>query len=46
MRIHKKIILQEVLDKYDIIFDDRDFTYVETRRGMYGLKEVGVITFD
>ena len=46
MRIHKKFILQEVLDKYDIIFDDRDFTYVEIRRGMYGLKEAGVIAFD
>ena len=46
MRIHKKIILQEVLDKYDIIFDDRDFTYMEIRRGMYGLKEAGIIAFD
>ena len=46
MRTYKKIIPQEVLDKYDIIFDDRDFTYVEIRRGMYGLKEAGVIEFD
>ena len=46
MRIHKKIIPQEVLDKYDIIFDDCDFTYVEILRGMYGLKEAGVIAFD
>ena len=46
MRIHKKSIPQEVLDKYDIIFDNRDFTYVEMRRGMYGLKEAGVIAFD
>ena len=46
MCIHKKIISQEVLDEYDIIFDDRDFTYVEIRRGMYGLKEAGVISFD
>ena len=45
MRIHKKIIPQEVLDKYNIIFDDQDFTYVEIRRGMYGKKEAGVITF-
>ena len=45
MRIHKKIIPQEVLDEYDIIFDDRDFTYVEIRRDMYGLKEAGVIVF-
>ena len=46
MRIHKKFIPQEVLDEYDITFDDRDFTYVEIRRGMYGLKEAGVIAFD
>ena len=46
MRIHKKIIPQEVIDEYDIIFDDRDFTYVEICRGMYGLKEAGVIMFD
>ena len=46
MRIHKKIIPQEVPDKYDIIFDDRDFTYVEIRRGMYSLKEARVIAFD
>ena len=46
MRIHKKIILQEVLDKYDIIFDDRYFTYMEILRGIYVLKEAGVISFD
>ena len=46
MHIHKKNIPQEVLDEYDIIFDDSDFTYVEIRRGVYGLKEAGVIAFD
>ena len=45
MPIHKKIIPQEVLDEYNIIFNDQYFTYVEIRRGMYGLKESGVITF-
>ena len=43
MRIHKKIIPQEVLDKYNIIFDNHDFNYVEIRRGMYSLKQAGVI---
>ena len=42
----QKSIPQEVLDEYDIIFDDRDFTHAEIRRGMYGLKESGVIAFD
>ena len=46
MRIHKKIIPREVLDKYDIIFDDRDFTYVEIRRGTNLLKEAGIFAFD
>ena len=46
MRIHKKNIPQEVLDEYDIIFDNRNFTYVEICRGMYGLKEAGVMAFD
>ena len=46
MRIHKKIIPQEVLNEYNIIFDDRYFTYVEICRGVYGLKEAGVIAFD
>ena len=46
MRIYKKIIPQEVLDEYNIIFNDRYFIYVEIRRGMYGLKEAGVIAFD
>ena len=46
MRIHKKIIPQEVLYKYDIIFGDQYFTYVEILRGMYGLKEAGVVAFD
>ena len=42
----QKIIPQEVLDEYDVIFDDLDFTFVEIRRCMYGLKEAGVIVFD
>ena len=46
MRIHKKIIPQEVLDEYNIIFDGCDFTHVEIRRGMYGPKEGGVIALD
>ena len=46
MRIHKKFSPKEVLDEYNIIFDDRDFTYMEIRRGTYGLKEAGVIAFD
>ena len=46
MRIHKKIISQEVLNEYNIIFDNHDFTYVEIRIGMYGLNEAGVIAFE
>ena len=32
--------------RVQIIFDNRYFTYVEIGRGMYGLKEAGVIAFD
>ena len=46
MGINSKIISREVLNEYDIIFDDRDFTYVEIRRGMYSVKAAGVISFD
>ena len=46
MRINKKIIPQDVLDEYEIIFDDLGFTYVEICRGVYGLKEAGIIAFD
>ena len=42
----QKIIPQEVLDEYDIIFDDRNLTYMEIRRGVYGLKKAGVIAFE
>ena len=42
----QKSIPQEVLNEYNIIFDDRNSTYVEIRRCMYGLKEAGVIEFD
>ena len=38
MCIHKKFISREVLNEYDIIFDDRDFICMEIRRGMYVLK--------
>ena len=46
IRIHKIFISQEVLGEYNIIFDDRNFTYVEIRRGVYSLKESGVFAFD
>ena len=47
MRIHKQYIPQEVLDEYpEIEFDHNGYAIVEIRRGMYGLKEAGVIAFD
>ncbi len=45
-RIHKQDIPQEILDEYpDIVFEADGYAYFEIRRGMYGLKEAGVIAF-
>jgi hypothetical protein len=47
MRIHSKYIPQEVRDEYpEITLDANGYAYVEIRKGMYGLKEAGVIAFD
>ena len=46
MRIHKDLIPQEVLDEYDVPIAPDGHAYVEIRRGMYGLKEAGVIAFN
>ena len=48
MCIRQNFIPQEILDKYGgkIEFDDKGFARVEIRRGMYNLKEAGVVSFD
>jgi hypothetical protein len=48
MRVHPSYIPQEVWDdpSYDIHIADDGYVYLEIRRGMYGLKEAGIIAFN
>ena len=38
-------ISPEVLEEYDVRPDKFGYVYLEVRRGMYGLKEAGIIVF-
>ena len=45
MRIHQGYVPPEVLDGYNLTsehFDSKCFTYLELRKGMYGLKEAAI----
>jgi hypothetical protein len=48
MRVPPSAIPQEVWDdpRYDIQVADDGYVYLEIRRGMYGLKEAGIIAFN
>ena len=45
MRIPLKIIPQEIIDTYDLkaLVDDQACIYMRTEKGMYGLKQAGII---
>ena len=45
LRVHIKDIPPEVLEEYDVRPDKFGYVYLEFRRGMYGLKEAGIIAF-
>ena len=47
MRVHPSVIPKEVWDdpNYDINIANDGYVYLEIRRGMYGLKEAGIIAF-
>lgn len=45
LRVHKDDIPDEVFDEYDVPLDNNGYAYLEVRRGMYGLKEAGIIAF-
>ena len=47
MRIHLKGIPNEVVVEYSLlpIADLSGYVYVEIRKGMYGLKEAGIIAY-
>ena len=46
MRIPLKIIPQEIIDTYDLteLVDNRGWIYMCIKRGVYGLKQAGIIT--
>jgi hypothetical protein len=48
MRVQPWCIPQEVWDdpNYDIHVEDDGFVYLEIRKGMYGLKEAGILAFN
>ena len=45
MRIPLKIIPQEIIDNYDLkgLVDDQGWIYMRIEKGMYGLKQAGII---
>ena len=46
MKIPLKYIHKEIMDEYNIQdIQSNGFVYVEIRKGMYGLKEAGIIAF-
>ena len=47
VRIPKALIPPEILSEYpEIYFESDGYTYFEARKGIYGLKEAGLITFE
>ena len=45
MQVHPYKIQKEVWDEYDIKMSPDGFANLEIRKGMYGLKEAGVLAF-
>ena len=45
IRVKREIIPQEVMDEYNFTIETDGHVYFEIRRGMYGLKEAGIIAF-
>ena len=45
MKLHINIIPQEIIDEYALhkIVDDNGWVYLEIAKGMYGLKQAGII---
>jgi len=45
LRVHRSLIPDEVMDEYNFTIESDGYVYFEVRRGMYGLKEAGIIAF-
>ena len=46
LRVHRLLIPDEDMDKYNFEVKSDGYVYFEVRRGMYGLKEAGIIAFN
>jgi hypothetical protein len=49
MRVHRKYVPAAIIDEYGLTpahFDSKGYTYLEIRKGMYGLKEASVLAYD
>ena len=46
LRIHTSMIPQEIFDEYpELVIEADGYVYFEIRKGIYGLKEAGIIAF-
>jgi hypothetical protein len=45
MRLRLNIIPEEIIVKYNLqdLVDDKEWVYIEIRKGMYGLPQAGII---
>ena len=47
MRISLKYFTAEICEEYNILYiADNGYVYIETRKGMYDLKEAGILAFN
>jgi len=48
MRIHSKHFPQNIKDKYNIanLIEEDDCVYVKIKKGMYGLKQAAILTYE
>ena len=46
IKMHISDIPQEIIDEYNLLtlVDDKGFVYINIVKGMYGLKQAGIIT--
>jgi len=45
IRVPQRFIPDEIKNKYNLVLEPDGYTYFEIRRGMYGLKEAGIIAY-
>jgi len=45
IRVPQRFIPNEIKNEYNLVLEPDGYTYFEIRRGMYGLKEAGIIAY-